>query len=81
MSKTVFLGPELIPMIDEMVDVLSKYPPVTQMKVLEMLVVRHSIKMGLDDPFYVADSVHKHVKQLITQFLEEEKNETRVEDN
>ena len=61
------LGTELIAPLGRVSAVLDTYDPVTQQKLIELLTVRHAMRM-LEHAEFTADSMHKHIKQLIEQW-------------
>ena len=64
----VVLDVDLLPMIERVVAVLDDYDPVTQQKVLEVVSVRHAMKMGsVRDADFVVVSMHKHITQMLRQ--------------
>jgi len=64
---TVTLGEELLPFLDRLSLLLEKYDPVTQQKLIELLVVRHLMKVGQPNEKFVLDSMNKHIKQIVQQ--------------
>jgi len=62
----VKLGVELVPSLDRLSDVLDEHDPVTQQKLIEVLVARHAMHMV--DPYsaqIVLASMFKHIKQIM----------------
>jgi hypothetical protein len=48
--------------------VLHRHHPVRQQQLIEILAARHAMRMG-EHAHYVADSMHKHVRQVIRDFI------------
>ena len=65
---TAVLGVELLRPLDRLIEHLSEYDPVTQQKLLELMVVRHAMLMGptRGKRRFVLDSFHKHTVQIMT---------------
>jgi hypothetical protein len=69
MKQPTVIGPELLPAIEPVMDALNGLDPVTQMKVLEILSLRLALKFGeRKQAEFCADSMHKHIKQMMQQF-------------
>ena len=70
---TTHLDIDLVPLLDELFDVLMREPnPVRQQQTLELLIVKQAMRMGsTKDALIVADGIHKHVTQLIKQLRRE----------
>ena len=69
MADTRSIGAEITPLAEQVIDVLLEHDPVTQLQALELTLT--SFAMRMDDKkaaLLVADSAHKHVRQLIEQF-------------
>ena len=64
----VTLGEELAPHVEELERVLHRHHPVRQQQLIEILAARHAMRMG-EHAHYVADSMHKHVRQVIRDFI------------
>ena len=63
---TEILDEDLYPMLERVLVVLSDYDAVTQQKLLELATFHHAARMG-EHAFFVADSMHKHVTQILKQ--------------
>jgi len=62
------LGPEHLPLQEELQSILHRLPPVNQQIAIELLAVRHAFRMANKrDAMFVADSMHKHIRQLLEQ--------------
>jgi hypothetical protein len=60
---TVTLGKELIPLITPIIKLLDTHDPVTQQKIIELLVWRHCERLpGQED--FVLTSMVKHIRQF-----------------
>jgi hypothetical protein len=60
------LDGKLIPPLERIGDFLDDYDPVTQQKLIELVTTRHAARAGKEATF-IANSVHKHVLQLLKQ--------------
>lgn len=61
------LGAEHLPLLDALWSVLSNEPnPVNQQIAIELLTVGHAMRSGKAK--LVADGIHKHVLQIISQY-------------
>ena len=68
--ETTDLGIELLPALEEAWTTLEKSTddPVEVQKVLELMVMRHCVKMGdRDTALHVAHHLNRHAQQLINQ--------------
>jgi len=61
----VQLGAELIPSLNRLLAVLLEHDPVTQQKLLEVMVTRHLMMVGEPHQRFVLESMVKHIKQLL----------------
>jgi hypothetical protein len=61
---------DYVGLVNRLVAVLNKEDVVKQQAAIELLTMRHALRMG-DHALFVADSVHKHVVQLINQARED----------
>jgi flagellar basal body-associated protein FliL len=64
---TVTLGEDLIPLFDQMSELLNKEPDLrVRQQILELLSAHHAARMGtLDGAFFVVDGMSKHIKQIL----------------
>jgi hypothetical protein len=61
------LGTEHLPLLEALWDVLAAEPDMVKQQVaIELLTVRHAMRAG-DKSKFVADSLHKHVLQILRQ--------------
>ena len=64
MAKTL-LGIEHLPLLEDLWEVLRREPnPVNQQVAIELLTARHAMRLA-DQAKFVADSMHKHVLQIL----------------
>ena len=62
---TRILGMEHKPLVDKLLEVLAtEENPVNQQIAIELLTAWHAFRMG-DEAIYVANSMHKHVRQIL----------------
>jgi hypothetical protein len=68
------IGEEVLPLLDKVQPIFAaEKDPVVLQKAIEMLVVLHCLKVGNSrDALFVAESMAKHVRQLLAQFFEED---------
>jgi hypothetical protein len=64
----VTLGAELMPHVEEIERLLRHQDPVTAQQVLELLTARHATRFQGRSRF-VAESMHKHVRQILRDFI------------
>ena len=65
---TRILGTEHKPLLDALVLLLKREPDMVKQQIaIELLTVWHAMRLE-DKADFVADSMHKHVKQLLRQY-------------
>jgi hypothetical protein len=66
---------DLVRLTNTIIKILDKHHPVEQQKVIELLTARHA-SMGLDDSEFIMESMFKHVRQLLPEFVRRAREET-----
>jgi hypothetical protein len=72
-AKTAVLAEEHLPLLEALTDAMNRntQDPVARQVGIELLTARHSLGMTTRrDALFVADSIHKHVRQIIEQFFD-----------
>ena len=64
---TAYLDIDLMPFVDRVTAILDEYDPVTQMKIIELVMTRQSLKAGKRGAVSVLDAMHKHIRHVLRQ--------------
>ena len=71
MAHATIIPARLHPFVEEFVEMLAQHDDwIVQQQLIELLVVRHCLdkSKSFDTARFIADSMHKHVRQILTQY-------------